>query len=120
VQDLNQNSRLPWDDQTFDFVTMALSVQYLTDPRAVFAEMHRVLKPGGMAIITHSHRCFIEKAVHLFAAETDDGEGHTHHVCNYFRFGPTGGWQNLSTVDVSPNHGDPVWIVTAVKAGFSN
>ena len=37
-------------------------MQYLTNPRAVFAEMQRVLKPGGMAVVAFSHRCFIEKA----------------------------------------------------------
>merc|ERR1719327_1623887 len=29
VQDLNADSRLPWESETFDFVTLALSVQYL-------------------------------------------------------------------------------------------
>lgn len=116
VQDLNDDPQLPWADNTFDFITLALSVQYLTDPRAVFTEMRRVLKPGGMAIIAHSHRCFIEKAVKVFANETYDGEGHTHTVCRYFQHGPFDGWKDLAAVDVSPQHGDPVWLVTAVKA----
>merc|ERR1712080_91163 len=30
VQDLNRNDRLPWKADSFDFVTMSLSVQYLT------------------------------------------------------------------------------------------
>jgi len=116
VQDLNADAKLPWDDNSFDFVTMALSIQYMTDPRAVFSEMNRVLKPGGMAVIAHSHRCFIEKAVKAFATETYDGEGHTHTICRYFQFGPQGGWEKISSVDVSPQHSDPMWLVTAVKA----
>lgn len=116
VQDLNSNSVLPWADNSFDFVTLALSVQYLTDPRAVFAEMNRVLRPGGVAMVAHSHRCFIEKAVKLWADETDDGAGHTHILCRYFQHGPEGGWAHLTSADVSPRHGDPVWLVTAVKA----
>jgi len=116
VQNLNEDPRLPWADSSFDFVTLALSVQYLTDPRAVFSEMHRLLRPGGVAIIAHSHRCFIEKAVKVFADETYDGEGHTHHICRYFQHGPVGGWDHITTADVSPRHGDPVWLVTAVKA----
>lgn len=116
VQDLNADAKLPLEDGTFDFVTLALSVQYLTDPRAVFSEVNRVLKPGGMAIIAHSHRCFIEKATRLFANATDDGEAHTHHVCRYIQHGSRDGWERLSTVDVSPRSGDPVWIVTAIKA----
>jgi len=116
VQDLNRDSRLPWADGSFDFVTLALSVQYLTDPRAVFAEMNRVLRPGGMALVAFSHRCFIEKCVRVWAEETYDGEGHAHLVCRYFQHGPSGGWAQISSVDVSPRHGDPVWVVTAVKA----
>merc|ERR1719203_1690490 len=115
VQDLNADPRLPWAEGSFDFVTLALSVQYLTDPRAVFAEMNRVLRPGGVAILAHSHRCFIEKAVKLWADETDDGEGHTHVVCRYFQHSPMGGWVHLSSADVSPQHGDPMWLVIAVK-----
>jgi len=116
VQDINADAKLPWEDNSFDFVTMALSIQYMTDPRAIFSEMHRVLKPGGMVVIAHSHRVFIDKAVKAFAQETYDGEGHTHTICRYFQHGPQGGWEKLSTADVSPRHGDPMWLVTAVKA----
>jgi len=115
VQDLNSNPALPWDSDSFDIITLALSVQYLTDPRAVFAEMHRVLKPGGLAAVAFSHRTFIEKAVQVWASEPDDGEGHAHLISRYFQHGPLEGWHKLATVDVSPRHGDPVWLVTAVK-----
>jgi predicted DsbA family dithiol-disulfide isomerase/SAM-dependent methyltransferase len=116
TQDLNANPTLPLENDSFHFVTNALSVQYLTDPLAVFSEMHRVLKPGGMAIIAFSHRTFIEKAVNVWANETDDGEGHAHLIGRHFQFGPKGGWTHLSSIDVSPSHGDPMWLVTAVKA----
>lgn len=117
VQDLNANSKLPWADNTFDFVTIALSVHYLTDPRTVFSEMNRVLKPGGMAMVIYSHRAFIEKTVRVWADELYDGEGHAHILCRYFQNGPVGGWQDLATVDTGPKHGDPVWLVTAIKSG---
>lgn len=115
VQNLNECSQLPWNGDSFDFITLALSVQYLTDPRKVFSEMHRVLKPGGMALVAYSHRCFLEKSVRVWADATDDGEGHAHLICRYFQHGPQGGWEKLSTVDVSPQHGDPLWLVLAVK-----
>jgi len=115
VQDLNHNPALPWADGSFDFVTNALSVQYLTNPRAVFAEMHRVLKPGGVAIVAFSHRCFIEKAVRVWAAEPDDGEGHAHLICRYFQHSMPGGWKGISTIDASPRSGDPMWLVTACR-----
>lgn len=115
TQDLNENPQLPFADNSFDFVTNALSVQYLTDPRAVFADMNRVLRPGGVAMVAFSHRCFIEKAVNVWAKETYDGEGHVHLISKYFQHGPVGEWTNISSFDVSPSHGDPMWLVTAVK-----
>jgi len=115
VQDLNSSPALPWEDGSFDFVTNALSVQYLTKPRAVFAEMHRVLKPGGVAIVAFSHRAFIEKAVRVWAEEPDDGEGHAHLICRYFQHSTPGGWKDISTIDVSPRSGDPMWLVSACR-----
>ncbi len=66
VQDLNADPRLPWPDGRFDAVLNALSIQYLTRPLEVYAEVARVLRPGGIAIIAHSHRCFPTKAVRAF------------------------------------------------------
>jgi len=63
VQDLNETPRLPLDDQSFDAVLNAVSVQYLQYPEAVFAEMYRVLKPGGIAIVSFSNRMFYQKAI---------------------------------------------------------
>jgi predicted DsbA family dithiol-disulfide isomerase/SAM-dependent methyltransferase len=119
TQNLNENTKLPFESNSFDFVTNALSVQYLTQPQAVFSEMHRVLRPGGMAIVAFSHRCFIEKAVNVWARETYDGEGHAHLIRKYFQHGPVGGWTKMSSADVSPSHGDPMWLVTAIKARVS-
>ncbi len=39
----------------------AVSVDYLTKPLEVFREVHRVLKPGGLAIMSFSNRCFPTK-----------------------------------------------------------
>ncbi|PLZ98033.1 SAM-dependent methyltransferase, partial [Fischerella thermalis CCMEE 5328] len=63
VQDLNENPRLPLPDQEFDAVLNCVSVQYLQYPEAVFSEIYRVLKPGGIAIISFSNRMFYQKAI---------------------------------------------------------
>merc|ERR1712072_1231591 len=94
--DLNVEPRLPLGDCTFDFVSNALSLQYLTSPRAVFTEIHRVLKPGGIAVMAFSNRCFEEKTVHLWSRNRmGDGEGHAHIVTDYFHFNPLGGWSSI-------------------------
>ncbi len=42
---------LPFDDGAFDCVATRLSLHHFTDPAAVLAEVHRVLKPGGRLVI---------------------------------------------------------------------
>lgn len=72
VQNLNQNPQLPLEDESFDAVLNTVSVQYLQYPEKVFAEMHRVLKPGGIAIISFSNRMFYQKAIQAWR---DGSEG---------------------------------------------
>ncbi|MEB3290498.1 MAG: class I SAM-dependent methyltransferase [Leptolyngbya sp.] len=63
VQNLNENPTLPLEDASFDAVLNTVSVQYLQQPEVVFAEIHRVLKPGGVAIVSFSNRMFYQKAI---------------------------------------------------------
>ncbi|MCS7072137.1 MAG: class I SAM-dependent methyltransferase, partial [Anaerolinea sp.] len=46
VHNLNRNPLLPFDAAAFDAAVCTVSVQYLTNPVAVFTEVARVLKPG--------------------------------------------------------------------------
>ncbi|MPZ48564.1 MAG: methyltransferase domain-containing protein [Dehalococcoidia bacterium] len=66
VQDLNQDSKLPYEDGRFDGATLCVSVQYLTHPEEVFAEIGRALKPGAPLVVTFSNRCFPMKAVRMW------------------------------------------------------
>jgi SAM-dependent methyltransferase len=63
VQNLNQKQLLPLPDKRFDAVLNTVSVQYLQRPEAVFAEIYRILKPGGIAIVSFSNRMFYQKAI---------------------------------------------------------
>jgi len=49
---LHNAERLGFADQSFDAVTAISTVEHIEDDRAVMAEVARVLKPGGVAIIT--------------------------------------------------------------------
>jgi len=118
LKDLNKDPSLPYDDNSFDFVTNVVSVDYLVRPREIISDVHRVMKPGGMAIFSFSNRCFFTKAVNVWVANMNDGPGHCQIVATYFKFSPEGGWRDISCVDISANPGrsDPMWVVTAVKA----
>lgn len=71
VQNLNENPKFPLPDQDFDAVLNCVSVQYLQYPDAVFFEIHRILKPGGIAIISFSNRMFFQKAISAWRDGTE-------------------------------------------------
>jgi SAM-dependent methyltransferase len=68
VRDLNADRSLPFDDDAFDVVCCALSVQYLQYPGPVFREFARVLAPGGAVVVSFSNRMFPTKAVRAWRA----------------------------------------------------
>ncbi|WAL62899.1 class I SAM-dependent methyltransferase [Thermocoleostomius sinensis] len=72
VQNLNQMQLLPLPDRSFDAVLNTVSVQYLQRAEAVFAEIYRILKPGGIAIVSFSNRMFYQKAIQAWR---DGSEG---------------------------------------------
>jgi FKBP-type peptidyl-prolyl cis-trans isomerase 2 len=66
VHDLNADPKLPFESNTFDAVVNTASVEYLTDPLAVFNEVARILRPEGYFIVTFSNRWFPPKAVRIW------------------------------------------------------
>lgn len=67
ITDLNQNPSLTFDSNSFDAIICTASVEYLTDPLSVFAELHRVLKPGGILALAFSNRWFPPKAIKIWS-----------------------------------------------------
>ncbi len=66
VHDLNRRHELPFNNESFDAVLCSLSVEYLTNPRAVAREVSRVLSPGGIFMVGFSNRWFPPKVVRLW------------------------------------------------------
>jgi SAM-dependent methyltransferase len=112
LHDLNADPVLPFADETFDAAACCVSVDYLTRPVEVFADVRRVLRPGGPFVCTFSNRCFPTKAIRgwLTATDTDHGEI----VAEYFR--AAGGWEEPLIERRTPAagyFGDPLWAVWA-------
>ena len=63
VQDLNACPLLPWPDAHFDAVICTASIEYLVRPSEVLAEVRRILKPGGLLVVSFSDRWFPTKAI---------------------------------------------------------
>lgn len=112
VRDLNVNPLLPFPDNSFDFVTCVVSVDYLTRPLEVFSEIKRVLKKGGKAIFSQSNRCFSTKAIDIWL-RTSDLE-HLFIIGCYFHYAR--GFTLPKARDISPGPmSDPMFIVYAEK-----
>ena len=110
VHDLNADPLLPFPDASFDDAVCCASVDYLTEPVAVFADVARVLRPGGRFVVTFSDRCFPTKAIRGWLTSTD--QEHVDIVRRYFelsgRFAPARG--ELRTPS---GRGDPLYAVWA-------
>ncbi len=115
VADLNADPILPFPTASLDAAVCCVSVDYLTRPLEVFAELARVLRPGAPFVCTFSNRCFPSKAIRGWLA-TDDA-GHVTIVRRYFElaggFGPP-----ASDLRTRPHAGgDPLWAVWAAATG---
>jgi SAM-dependent methyltransferase len=118
VQDLNREPALPFPDGSFDSVLCCVSVDYLTSPLEVFAEVSRVLRSGGLFICTFSNRLFPTKAVRGWL-QADDAE-RCRIVQRYFN--GSGGWSSPLTRSCLPAHhrGDPLYAVWAARSEQDN
>jgi len=147
VQDLNEDPTLSQlEDASFDVICNVVSVDYLTKPKIVFQEMHRLLRPGGIALISFSNRCFATKAVAIWLQEDDIGRLSI--VGSYFHYSdrpwrqiealdlkekldvperpsvqsifsnPSVGlaWMSSASAVTKKNQGDPLFVVKGVKA----
>lgn len=114
VRNLNRDPTLPYGDAEFDVVTNALSVDYLTKPLEVFQEISRVLKPGGLAAMAFTNRCFPTKVVPIWLDPFTEAS-HAAIVANYFHF--AGNFVDIAVADVSPpgwtGMRDPMIVVSA-------
>jgi Methyltransferase domain len=111
VHDLNLEPRLPFKTAEFDAATICVSVDYLTKPVEVLRDLARVLKPGGVVLITFSNRCFPSKAVLIW--HSLDDAGRIRLVERYLL--ETDHWDHIRSFDRSPNPGrsDPLYVVLA-------
>jgi len=76
VQNLNLNPKLPLVDADFDAVLCTVSIQYIQYPEALLTEIHRILKPQGIVIISFSNRMFYQKAIAAWRDGTANSRVH--------------------------------------------
>lgn len=111
VHDLNRTPQTPYENERFDWVLISFSVQYLTQPQAVFNDLARVIRPGGKLLIAISHRCFPTKAIQAFHVLSP-----TERLRFIALFIEAGGSYTTPTfIDRSPTDADPLWLIQASR-----
>jgi SAM-dependent methyltransferase len=113
VHDLNADPRIPLRDESVDDVVCCVSVDYLTQPVAVFRDVARVLRPGGRFICTFSNRVFATKAIKAWLYGTD--EDRCQIVATYFERSRVFGAPTLARRTPADHKGDPLFAVWATR-----
>jgi ubiquinone/menaquinone biosynthesis C-methylase UbiE len=114
VHDVNREPELPFEDYSFDAVAITVSAQYLTRPVDTFREVNRVLRPGGVFIVTFSNRMFPTKAVRAWRVSSD--EARMDIVASYMK--GAGNFERIRGGFVNPENSppaDPLYSVVSYK-----
>ena len=106
VHDLNAVPVLPFDGASFDGAVCTVSVQYLTSPLEVFADVRRVLRPSAPLAVAFSNRCFPTKAVAVWRYGRD-----ADHVDLVRAYLASSGFGDVVDQRL-PSPDDPVFVVT--------
>jgi SAM-dependent methyltransferase len=72
VHDLHE--RLPFADGDFDLVVSGLVLEHLAEPGPFFAEIRRVLAPGGRAVVSAMHPAMFLKGSQARFTDPESGE----------------------------------------------
>lgn len=113
VHDLNREPRLPFEDARFDGAMLTVSVQYLTRPIEVFADVGRVLRAGAPFVASFSNRMFPTKAVWVWqrASEPQRVELVKHYFAESGMFGEIDSVERHSETGFA----DPIYAVSGVR-----
>ena len=91
--------------ESFDVVIMANTIGFLTRPLEVFRTASRLLKPGGVMIVSFCEKdqgkqTFEEVWTRWWRTMTDDQ--HLWVAGSFFQFSAGGGWRDLKGFDITP------------------
>ncbi len=118
VHDVNRDPVLPFEVETFDAVAITVSAQYLIRPVETFQEINRILRPGGVFIVTFSNRMFPTKAVRIWRMSSDRDRMEI--VASYME--EAGNFENIRGGFANPEQSppaDPIFSVVSNKAAGS-
>lgn len=103
---------LPYDDSSFDLVLCTQVLEHVQDPAASIAEIHRVLRPGGAALLS-THGVFL---YHPDPPESDQDYWRWTHAGLEKQIRGAGEWSEVTL----QAHGDVVACVAYLTAQFAD
>lgn len=109
IQDLNPDTALPLDSETFDSALCCVGARYLQSAYDVFAEVRRVLALGAPFVVSFSNRCFPTKAVAV--CKSLDMNGQASLVGHYFH---EAGFRDVEARVLADAIGDPLMAVVSL------
>ena len=112
--DGDPDAALPFADAEFDDVLCSGGVSSMTHPLETFAEVARVLRPGGRFVCTFTSRIHMPCTIRGWAS-TDDA-GRVRIVRNYFSLTPGFGPAESDLRTSLTGSGDRLWAVWAPRA----
>ena len=129
VQDLNKNVMIDnqfTPNESFDIVTIAVSIDYLIKTRELLMEILRILKPNGLLILSWSNRMFWTKAIKIWTESNE--EKRVYIASSFLHYYYDDGDENEDTddnlrfdkidayrIDNPSNNGDPMYVVVGRK-----
>lgn len=92
-------------ENTFDVILIANTIEFLTHPREVFKSAWRLLKPGGVMMVSFSAKDamkekFGDAQTKMWRGYNDDQ--HMWMAGSFFQFSAGEGWEGLKGFDISP------------------
>lgn len=104
VQDLNEDPNMSrFEDNSFDVICNVVSVDYLTKPLEMFQQMSRILRPGGISLMSFSNRCFPTKAIAMWLQADDIGRLTI--VGSYYHYSAK--WSSIEALDIKETQPTP-------------
>jgi SAM-dependent methyltransferase len=110
VDDVGVLEALPYDSQSADVVLCTQVLEHVPDPAASVSEMHRVLVPGGLALVS-THGVF---PYHPDPPTSDQDYWRWTHAGLRRLFGQAGDWSHLAVM----SNGEALVCLTAMACMF--
>jgi SAM-dependent methyltransferase len=111
--DGDPNAKLPYGDDAFDDVLCSGGVGAFTRPQETFAEVGRILRPGGRFVCTFASRIYAPEAVRGWVGKDDAGRVRI--VRSYFALAQAFGPAESDLRTSLTGTGDRLWAVWAAK-----